>query len=218
MLQCAKKGHLREKCKPCTVSCTKRTRSVQGRGWNVQGPDKSSAQLRRADKRTRFAYEYLKDRNATQAAIRAGYSESCAAAQGSRLLKDARVMAIVGQKVEAVLTELEVDGERILKELAKIAFADLKGAFDEAGNLLPLAQIPDELRGAIGTIEATEGGEDGGRVRKVKTWEKVKALELLMRHKGMLKDQVELSGNVAPLVQVVNFAGASASVNGGESK
>jgi phage terminase small subunit len=66
------------------------------------------------DKHRRFVAEYLKDSNATQAALRAGYPAKSARQQGSRLLSNAAIRAAIGSKAERVAEKAEVTAEWVL--------------------------------------------------------------------------------------------------------
>jgi phage terminase small subunit len=81
-------------------------------------------------KQKRFVREYLTDFNATQAAIRAGYSPRGASVQGARLLANAKVQAEVEQLSKCKDDELGLSNDRILHKLAQIAFSDDKATKD----------------------------------------------------------------------------------------
>jgi len=85
----------------------------------------------------RFVAEFLKDGNATQAYIRAGYSPRGAQPSASRLLRDPRVEAAVAAGRQRITQSLEVDVQRIVSEYAKIAFASIDDfvSLDENGRL-----------------------------------------------------------------------------------
>lgn len=76
------------------------------------------------DRQLRFVEEYLVDLNATQAAIRAGYSEKTAYSIGQRLLKDVEVAAAIAKAQAARSEKTEITAERVLQELWDIATAD----------------------------------------------------------------------------------------------
>ena len=78
------------------------------------------------DRQRRFAAEYVADCNATQAAIRAGYSKKTANEQGCRLLANVNIQAEIEKRLQKPLKKLEVTQERIVAELARIAFSDIK--------------------------------------------------------------------------------------------
>ncbi len=141
-----------------------------------------------------FVAEYLVDLNATQAAIRAGYSARTAEVQGPRLLGNVRVAAAIGQATTRRLTRLEVQGDRVVAELARLGFSDIRRVFDAEGRLLPPRAWPDDLAAAIASIEVVTTTVPGSKpvavehVAKIKLWDKPKALELLGRHAGIFPD------------------------------
>lgn len=150
------------------------------------------------EKQKRFAREYLIDRNATQAAIRAGYSERTAHAQGCRLLKHAEVQALVAGKTEAIAAKLEITAERVLQEMARLAFGDIRKIFGPQGELLPIDQIDDDTAAGLAGVEFVTVNLGEGvveHVAKIKTVDKTKALEMLGRHLQLFKDKIEVEVN-----------------------
>jgi hypothetical protein len=79
----------------------------------------------RTDKQARFVQEYVKDFNATQAAIRAGYSEATAAIIGWENLQKPEIQAAIERRMEAVAAVAEVDAAMVVRELLDVATADL---------------------------------------------------------------------------------------------
>jgi len=135
-----------------------------------------------------FVQEYLIDLNATEAAKRAGYSEKTAESQASRLLRNVKVAnAIqVAQAERSKATGLTA--ERVVQELGRLALADVRKLFNEAGELRPLSQLDDDMAAAIAAVDIvtlTQGQNEAPLyVRKVKLWDKTAALDKLMRHLG----------------------------------
>ena len=76
------------------------------------------------DKQKRFCEEYLIDLNATKAAIRAGYKEKTAYAQGQRLLKKVEAQEYLQELMDERSKRTEITADRVLQELAAIAFSD----------------------------------------------------------------------------------------------
>jgi phage terminase small subunit len=76
-------------------------------------------------KQRRFVAEYLVDSNATQAAIRAGYSKATANEQGARLLAKASVQQAVAAGQQRIETKLAVSADQIAQELAKLGFSNM---------------------------------------------------------------------------------------------
>lgn len=158
-------------------------------------------------KQLRFVQEYLKDLNATQAAIRAGYSRRTADQLGHQLLKKPSVAAAVSERAGKVLEKAEVTVERIVQEAAAIAFHDARKLFHTDGRLKAPHELDDETAAAIAGIEVEqlfEGrGEDRamvGTLHKVKRWEKTKALELLAKYRKMFDDAPKVNVNAGAIV------------------
>ena len=147
-------------------------------------------------KQERFVQEYLIDLNATQAAIRSGYSQKTANEQGARLLANVSVRSAIAiaQKERAGRAELNAD--RVLLELRRLALFDIRRIFNPDGTLKRVVDLDDDTAAAILSVEVVEIGEDGQLAisKKFKASDKKGALELAMRHLGMLKDQIDLSG------------------------
>lgn len=144
-----------------------------------------------SEKQKRFCSEYLIDLNGTQAAIRAGYSPKTAAEQASRLLSKVNVTNYLQTKKNKIETKLEINLERCLKELGRIAFTDLRKFYDEKGNLIPIHELDEDTAAAIAGMDIEELFENVfgqrnqiGVVKKIKRWDKNKALEMLMKHLG----------------------------------
>ena len=142
-----------------------------------------------------FVDEYLIDLNATQAAIRAGYSPDTAGSIGSENLKKPEIRARIEKAMAERSKRTGINQDRIIMELAKIALLNPKGLvnFDEA---TIKEDATDEDVAAVASVKVkrfpTKDGEGGER--EVKMYDKTKALELLGRHLGMFKDKVEVSG------------------------
>ena len=147
-------------------------------------------------KQAAFVKEYLIDKNATQAAIRAGYSAKTADRIGPELLGKTCVEAAVNRNLIKQQERTEVTADRVLRELANIAFADTRKIYREDGSIKSPGELDDRTASALAGIDTEErDGEDGYRAytRKVKQWDKVKALELLGKHLGLYPTRGTLS-------------------------
>lgn len=149
----------------------------------------------------RFCEEYLVDLNATQAAIRAGYSARSARAHVGRLLTNEAIACRIAELRDARSTRVGVQADDVLRGLWQIAMLDIGEAFDASGALKPLVDMPEGVRRAIASIEIDElfNGRGGDRAsvgvtRKVRFHDKIRALDLLGQHLGLWKAKVEVTG------------------------
>lgn len=109
------------------------------------------------DKQKRFVDEYLVDLNATAAAKRAGYSEKTAYSMGQRLLKKVEIQAAIQKRQAKLRGKLEITQERVLEELAAIAFANGTDFATITHNglvrLTPTDEVPEEKKKAVASIK-----------------------------------------------------------------
>lgn len=136
-------------------------------------------------KQKRFIEEYLIDLNATQAAIRAGYSPDTAKSIGSENLTKPDIKAQIARAMAERSRRTGVNADRVIMELAKIAFVNANDVIDaETATLKPDA-LPEDTA-AIQSVKVKTFGEDGLE-REIKMADKLKALELLGKHLGMFR-------------------------------
>jgi len=148
-------------------------------------------------KQQAFVNEYLIDLNATQAAIRAGYSAKTAYSQGERLLSNVEVSSAVSAAKAARSEKTGIDATWVLMRLAMEAQADLADLYDDGGSLKPVKDWPLVWRqGLIQGVETVrEGsGESISIVDKVKISDRIKRIELIGKHVGVqaFKDRLEV--------------------------
>lgn len=143
-------------------------------------------------KQNRFVEEYLIDLNATQAAIRAGYSPDTAKEIGCENLTKPNIRACIDRAMAERSKRTGVNADRVVQELAKIAFVNATEVIDPATATVKEDALPEDTA-AIQSVKVKTFGEDGLE-REIKMADKLKALELLGKHMGMFKDKVELSG------------------------
>ena len=156
-------------------------------------------------KQIRFVDEYLVDFNATQAAIRAGYKAKTAHVIGAENLRKPKIAEEIARRQKDLQRRTEVTQDRVVKELARIAFADATDYAcvetltyeNEDGTVSPVQivspkdtdTLSDDQRAAIAGIKQGANGIE------IKLHDKIKALELLGRHIGMFNDKLSLSGS-----------------------
>ena len=141
-----------------------------------------------------FVEEYLVDLNATQAAIRAGYSPDSARQSGNDNMKNPYISARIDKAMAERSKRTGVNADRVVMELAKIAFVNANEVIDPKTATIREDAVPEDTA-AIQSVKVKTFGEDGLE-REIKMADKLKALELLGKHLGMFKDKVELSGSL----------------------
>lgn len=147
-------------------------------------------------KQERFVEEYLVDLNATQAAIRAGYSPATANEQASRMLANVSIRTRIDEAMAELSRRTGVNQERVIRELARVAFVNAKDVVSMTdATVLEDASQDDTAAIASVKVKVVQGDFDSVE-REVKFADKLKALELLGKHFGMFTDKVSLVGNI----------------------
>lgn len=152
-------------------------------------------------KQKRFVEEYLVDLNATQAAIRAGYSTQTAYSIGDENLKKPEIKNAIEKALAERSRRTGVNADRVILELAKIAFINPTDVInmDEA---TVRGEANREDTAAISSVKVKRiPTEDGDIVeREVRTYDKIKALELLGKHLGMFTDKFKVEGAIPVVI------------------
>lgn len=146
------------------------------------------------EKQQRFVDEYLIDLNATQAAIRAGYSVKTADVQGSRMLGNVKVQQAISEAMAERSKRTGVNQDRIVLELAKLAFVNANDLINpEDASIRPDAS-EDDLA-CIQSVKVKQSVSDKGDIteREIRLSDKMKALELLGKHLGMWSDRLDVN-------------------------
>jgi phage terminase small subunit len=154
-------------------------------------------------KQQRFVEEYLIDLNATQAAIRAGYSARTATSQAERLLRNVDVQRAVCAQKEARSEKTGVDAAWLLTRLAQESIADIADLYAEDGSVKAVKDWPLIWRqGLVAGIEVERIAEGAGTVTKIKISDRIKRLELIGKHIDVqaFKERVEHTGGVTVVV------------------
>ena len=141
-----------------------------------------------------FVEEYLIDLNATQAAIRAGYSTNTAYSIGDENLKKPEIKGAIDKALAERSKRTGINQDRVILELAKIALVKITDIVDDRGKIK--ASASDADLACVESVKYKESeSETGSSVeREVKVASKLKALELLGKHMGMFKDNINISG------------------------
>jgi phage terminase small subunit len=132
-----------------------------------------------------FVQEYLIDLNATQAAIRAGYAPDSAHVQGPRLIGNDRVQLAIKEAQQAREKRTGITADRVVEQIAKIAFVDLRDIVTWKDGKIRV-RPSDEIDGTV-LAEISETISEGGAIsKKVKINDRMRALDMLAKHTGLL--------------------------------
>jgi len=157
------------------------------------------------DKQQRFVEEYLRDLNATQAAIRAGYSAKTADSQAVQLLRKTQVQEAIAAGKRERSEKTAIDATYVLNRLVEIDQMDVLDILDDDGHMRPVSQWPKVWRTTLSGLDINRlssigKGEDAVEsvLQKIKWPDKVKNLELIGKHVEVqaFKDKVEQSGSL----------------------
>lgn len=169
------------------------------------------------ERQIRFCQEYIIDLIGSAAAVRAGFSENSAADQACELLKKPHVKAYVDELLEDRASRTRATADKVLSELYYLIAFDPLDVFESNGCVRDIKDIPKEVRKTIASIEIFEeysgkGSKNDpkefiGYTKKIKFWDKARAIETLARHHKLLTDKTELSapGGVPLLPPVIIF-------------
>ena len=166
-------------------------------------------------KHERFCQEYIIDLNQTKAAIRAKYSKHTAAQQASRLFSDVKILARIAELKAERNERTRVTQDRIVKELAMLGFSDLQnyitidpltGAIQAKG----FEDMPPGESRALKSIKEDRAIKEDANGKGVTVYDKVsftmhdkiRALELLAKHRGMLVERHEMTGEEGGPIQI----------------
>lgn len=152
------------------------------------------------EKQKRFCREYIVDLNGTQAAIRAGYSKKTAANIANEYLMKPHIAKEVERLQKKKQERTDINADMVIHELSKIAFSDVRELFTDKQTLKAITDLDDKSAAAIAMLDIDEIKADGrtiGLTKKIKLWDKLRALETLGRHFGVFeKDNAQKKAEV----------------------
>lgn len=149
------------------------------------------------EKQKKFCEEYLIDLNATQAAIRAGYSTNTAKDIGCENLAKPNIRACIDKAIAERSKRTGINQDRVLLELARIALLKPSDVINVNTATVKKDASDDDLATIQSVKVKTLPTKNGkGVEREIKFVDKLKALELLGKHLGMFTDRVDINANV----------------------
>ena len=151
----------------------------------------------------RFADRYFETLKGKESAIYAGYSEHTAAVQASQMLASEEVENYLQTLRDAASEKTGITAARVLQEIGRLAFADIRNYYRGDNQLIPVTDLDDDAAAALASIktfeEFTPDGDPIGTSKEIKLYDKLAGLEKLARHLGLYeKDnkQKELTANI----------------------
>ena len=151
------------------------------------------AKLKLTEKQKLFCKYYLISLNATEAATKAGYSKKTAKETGHENLTKPHIRDYIDARMAKRSEKLEITADKVVKEIAKIAFANATDYIDIENGRVDIKDLTKIDTTAIAAAEEIFD-KDGIKLGvKLKFHDKTKSLDMLMRHMGQYKDKVELS-------------------------
>jgi phage terminase small subunit len=164
------------------------------------------------EKQKAFCLEYLVDNNATQAFIRAGYSENGASQNASLLMGNNKIQEYVAVLRKAQGERTEIKADEILQFWHDLTFTPMDEMFDQGpdGTLIPKAfdQMTTRAKRCVSEMKS-QFASDGTGWQSIKRLDQIKSSEMLGKSLGMFKDKLELSGGDKP-IKVLNIIGVIA--------
>ncbi|MEE9382869.1 MAG: terminase small subunit [Nannocystaceae bacterium] len=162
-------------------------------------------------KQAAFVKEYLVDLNATQAAIRAGYSEKTAQPHSARLVSKVIVSEAIAEGLKARSERVEITADQVLRELVKLGFSNMEdfASVNEKGMAaLDLSNIDRDQFAAVTELTTDTIGELTTRT-KIKLADKRANLELIGKHLGMFKPVGGADNPLTIAPQIPDLSGLS---------
>jgi len=153
-------------------------------------------------KQQRFVEEYLIDLNATQAAIRAGYSPNSAKDIGCENLAKPNVRACIDKAIAERSKRTGVNADRVIRELARVAFVNAPDVVDTMNATVKEDATEDDTAAIASVKVKIVDGDFSSVEREIRFADKLKALELLGKHMGMFTDKIQINGAVP--VQIID--------------
>ena len=169
-------------------------------------------------KQHQFINEYLVDFNATKAATRAGYSAKTAYSLGQRLLKQVEIQEALVQRRQEIFDANDLTPEKVISELAKIAFAsmDTYTTWGPLGvRLVPSDQLPEGAAAAV--AEVTESITDKSYNLRFKLHDKAASLDKLLKYLQWKQEHMGLEARIVKLEERIAELGISNQRNGANS-
>jgi phage terminase small subunit len=157
-------------------------------------------------KQAMFILQYMVDKNAAQAAIRAGYTKATA----GQLMADPEIKKEIARLIDGQKQKLIMQADEVLEALTKIARSDVRQLYTDDNTLKAIPSISDDVAFSISEVSTKEIVDKNGNLkgynRSVKMHSKTQALDLIGKHYKLFTEKHEHTGADGKPIQVVDFS------------
>lgn len=156
----------------------------------------------------RFADKYFETLNGSLSAEYAGFDQNSARQQAWQLLQRDDIQEYLQKKREELSFRTGITAEKVLREVARIAFSDIRDFYKEDNNLIPISDLDDDAAAALSSVKSYEETMPGTSIvvginREIKLYNKLDGLEKLARHLGLYeKDNLQSKGDDSKTLKV----------------
>ena len=144
-----------------------------------------------------FVKYYIECGNSGEAYVRAGYKRDKPAIRSWELLKKPKIQAYLQAEASKTMKRQDITVDRVIQEIAKIAFMDPRRLFNEDGDIKPIHELDESTAAAIASVDVMRiFGEQEGKLKKVRLHDKLAALTQLGRTLGIFQDNVKIAAEM----------------------
>ena len=160
------------------------------------------AKARLTPRQDRFVVEYLRDLNATKAAVRAGFSPRSAGKIGPRLVGESRIAAVIAARQARRAKRADLTAETTLEEIRRLMTSDIGNYLDEDGKPVNIRNLPEDMLAAIERVRFDENGN----IREIKLWSKTQAIHMAATHLRILAELREKRTDLEERIRAMTVA------------
>ena len=163
----------------------------------------------------KFVANLLKGMCQTEAYSKAGYKAKAPETGAIQLLRNTNVQARLDYKRGLLAKKCDITAERVIAELAKVGFANIKGYLDQSNVVKDISELPDDVAAAVESVQTDirhDNGDSDGYTEKVKfkLHSKLAALDQLGRHLGLFEKDKPAEANIT--INILNYNGNNATI------
>ena len=147
------------------------------------------------DRQVAFCLEYVKNGLNAKRAYETAYGQKngdSAQSAGSRLLSHVEVSNRIQKVYRERRRRSEIKAEDVIQGIAQVAFSDPRKLLNDDGTLKNLADLDDDAAASLASFEMSTNADGSTSMKRIRTWDKTKALETLAKHLGLVGPEKHL--------------------------